>query len=358
MLERYSKIADKVHAGFVVFSLSYRESHFETWRDAETYFRHQETLESDKRTNYETIFHNDLQKPKLDIDITNDHWDHVVIINDILRSLLTTFLEMEIQLDYKDVQLFNSSGISKGKQKWSYHIVVDSYYHNSNDEALALYNRIISKVNPNYREYVDKSIYKSLQQFRLLGNSKCGEDRFKTRMYEWNYNKTLLTWNKLEPVNEFIKSLVVIRDDRSRYRQLKIEAIEKKSVISQSINVTEIEDMVPDGFEIEKEGDYGYKLKRINESYCEICKRIHENENAYIKIEKDLVILKCYRDLSKRFILGNISIKEQRPEPKAIQSIDKRRLAMQSVKRVITNRSPTTNRYKEDSIFYKYDNDH
>lgn len=350
MLESYVKYEERKKEGFVVFSLAGKASHFETWASPDDFQLAMSSAEPHTRSYYETIAKNDPQKPRFDIDISDDHWDYRLIVNDLLSALLATFNKLDIKLGYKDVQIFNSNGISNGKYKWSYHIVIDTYYHSCNDEALTFYNQVISRVNPNFREYIDKSVYKSLQQFRLLGNSKHGENRFKTRMYEWDYNGSPLTWVKATAKEEFIKSLIVVREDLSKYTLLKVEKITRLPSKNELIDESLIEDFIPEGYEIEKTGDFGYKLKRVEDSYCNVCKRVHENENAYIRVSNGLVILKCYRDLSKYYILGTL-------KTKSTEKVNKREIASKSVKKEI---SVMRESYRKSpmNLLYIHENDY
>lgn len=50
-----------------------------------------------------------------------------------------------------------------------------------------------------------------------------------------------------------------------------------------------------------------YRLKRIKSSYCLICKRVHDNENAYININD--MSYGCFRDLSRKTYIDSDIVK-------------------------------------------------
>jgi hypothetical protein len=101
---------------------------------------------------------------------------------DLLRSVVTYFngaLDME-----RDVLLYTSHGANKR----SFHLVINNHAHRNCHEAKMAYDAIHKMMTHKHKDCVDFSVYKSVQQFRLIGSEKFGSGRPKrfanTFMYQ------------------------------------------------------------------------------------------------------------------------------------------------------------------------------
>lgn len=85
--------------------------------------------------------------------------------------------------------LFGSSSLATPQKKYSYHIIVDNFAMPSSLHCRDFTRCIIAQMPENMREYVDDSVNKSNQQFRMWRSCKEGEVtfRFKEIQTEWTY---------------------------------------------------------------------------------------------------------------------------------------------------------------------------
>ena len=79
---------------------------------------------------------------------------------------------------------------SHGENKRSFHIVVRGYCHVNNVEASSLYSLIMKQFPDDLKRYaatIDRSVYSSKQQFRMLGSQKRQSNRPKIFQTIWTY---------------------------------------------------------------------------------------------------------------------------------------------------------------------------
>lgn len=142
----------------------------------------------------ESIYsHPTVQKPHFDIDVDMQKDDEnfksfdnpsdaiITLGNDTKDALIAGIQHVMFSHDVpyeKSKHLLGYS--SHRKDKRSYHIGIIGFYHNSPKEAAAFYKLVIGHIPQHLRKYVDHSVYKINQQFRILGNHKLGKDNIKT----------------------------------------------------------------------------------------------------------------------------------------------------------------------------------
>jgi hypothetical protein len=160
----------------------------------------------------------------------------------------------------------------------SHHIVVTNLSFSATScemLANAIYERVY-KQYPQEASLIDTTVYKKVQMFRLEGSTKYAQRR-------WKY---LADTKELSPLEIFKKGIISyvdechhINDDTVVDTMLDIgvyQPSEYNSDIKRSVK------KIPKGFIARKVLDNLVVLNRIHPSFCDVCKRIHEHENAYM----------------------------------------------------------------------------
>ena len=257
---------------------------FDTPQELEEYIT---DTQKNKRFFYEVIKNRE-QKPHFDIDVDLNLYKNIDpddLIKNILESILTVTKEYDIILDpIRDILIYSSNG----PKKLSYHIIIDNYYHINHKEAGAFYLKVRSKVRKIYIDLIDSKVYSSLQQFRLLGSTKASTNRYKIFVQRGEYI----------PKNELTSSLISYTvggkelphfldiEDEDDDDESKLTLMDGDDLISEAMDMlaTTFGDSHP--FEYKENRDNFMLLKRLYPSYCDLCNRIHENENPYMFITK------------------------------------------------------------------------
>jgi len=276
---------------------------------------------------YETILGDQVQKPHFDIDIkrkdlVGKKYDEIDIVGALVDSLINIFLEMNLPLNLsKNILLFSSHG----KEKLSFHLIIDGYCHSNNLEAKAFYEKVIEDIPKDMRQWIDHAVYSSLQQFRILGNQKVHSNRFKIFMSKWSYydnvifyeypeklrlhkdeinNNNCMSATTIEKIKKrnlhdlsislvtnigsclFLPSFI---NERSNTKNNKYQIVEDldKSVVNNVLNMLGAKANMNI---TDRRFPYRFKsvsgglimLDRIRPSNCQMCKRIHHNENPYL----------------------------------------------------------------------------
>jgi hypothetical protein len=268
---------------------------------------------------FEIILGEQPQKSHFDLDIPFDkiadsdkELFSSKLKDDLIESIIRCYKQcysIDLILD-KDILIYSSHG----SKKQSYHIIVNNYAHLNNKEAEEFYKRSIVNLGDR-KEFIDRAVYKSVQQFRLLGSRKFGSDRPKIFNDKWTYkDKEVIT----EVENHFESSLIsntfqckllpVIIEYKSNFNIVDINL--KDDEISQIIKFVS-QAIKPFVFSLAEFKNNILVLRRLSPSNCIICNRVHEHENPYISIkEMDPYIsiyFNCRRSEGSCFI-GNIII--------------------------------------------------
>src|SRR3984893_10769012 len=144
------------------------------------FWEYYNSLDQDQKFLEEVIFGHLQQYPKYDIDIKDKSSDDRDEVVDILKQIINGVKDT-IHGHYKytidDIIVLESSGLSKGKWKWSFHIHLPQYAFHDYLEALLYHVLLVHHYLPeNISKYVD-NVNKSTQNFRMYGSSKLGEKR-------------------------------------------------------------------------------------------------------------------------------------------------------------------------------------
>lgn len=271
---------------------------------------------------YEVILGSCRQKPRFDLDVNVADFikeypgvDIDVAMNALIDAVVDSCREIITSQGLKfdierDLLLYSSHGDDKG----SYHIVINNWYHNNNEEARAFYRAVETRVSAltagKYMKYLDDSIYSSLQQFRLVGSTKYGKNRFKFYHESFVHHGVQYQHKYLEDVSEpEVKMVTVMCESLVTFCsgcQHIPSMIVRPSQISDS--VATIDDIDVDNYIRMLDAAYpqhpfvyrdvsnGYiNMARIEPSHCPVCKQYHEMENSIIYKRSDRVYWKCRR---------------------------------------------------------------
>lgn len=274
---------------------------------------------------YEVIFMRK-QKPHFDIDIdlkNNREINDKDIVKSVIDGIISVLSEYEVEIDpIKDILIFQSHG----KDKKSYHIVVDHYYHSDNINAYCFYKKVLEKVPGQYRVYIDRSVYKTVQQFRMIGNRKYNTERVKKYLKRNDYIPDDLFRSSLISYIRKSKQLPPFEDEeefKEGYGETNI-SIEDGDIItkamdllSQYLGISKNDSEFP--FFYDNTVDNFIILKRIRAYECRLCQRTHENENPFMFIHKGYLYWNCRRhENNKSTRIGKISTEKEIEEQKEL----------------------------------------
>lgn len=304
------------------------------------FFRYFQEFEPADRSFYEIIFGELPQKPHFDIDIDadnfnqsypNESWD---LGAETLRTALIqacidvlTSLKMPFNLQ-RDLLLYTSHGPTKR----SFHLVLNNICHDGNREARAFYDAVVAQIRiltqNKYAEFVDRGVYSSRQQFRMVGSQKVGSGRpkvfhaqfeFKGQVYEHIYTETttdpeiqglIITYESMVSFISgcsFIPSLVPPRP----YGGTNLSELPDldRTVVSQCLTMLQ-EKMNPCPFTVIGIKGHVISLHRLRPSHCPLCLRQHEHENPRMYLSNGKIFWDCRRndDPTKKFMVGYLAL--------------------------------------------------
>jgi len=275
-----------------------------------------ESLNNKDKNFIEIIFGNKKQKLKFDIDISNNNLDY--FNNNFTNESFEKFMINKIILTFnklyvnKGIKLLTKNDIiicsSHSNNKISYHFIINNYFVNNNLESKYFKDQLKIIINNNsINKFIDDSVYKSTQGFRIINNTKPNQNRF----------KVLLNENEVQDINTIIQyinnccELPNLNENVNKSCKQIITDIDVKKALDISKNYIK-------GFDFrEVHNNSGLLLfDRIKSTYCQICKRVHENDNSLvIQIIKPSVIMYCFRDDLKTGIkIGEYEITEEERE--------------------------------------------
>lgn len=295
-------------------------------------------LPLNKRCFHEVVLDRRPQKMRFDLDIKRYIYFEEKIIEEIKETDVQIFFEQlieSIMLEFSDIgfsirpkdHLLVFS--SHGKEKWSYHIIIDGFYCDTHQDAGELYKRITSRMSKEHLGWLDGSIYSVNHCLRTLGSVK-EDGRIKILEKKWKYkDQEILFEYPEEPRHdnhrlalEFERSFLTLNSNcyplPSFIQKQPLEGMEKK------IEKQAEEDVVHYATLLFK-SLYGdtcvpvgvmnnmIMLSRRYPSGCPICERVHENENAFLWLKpiedseaftKYEIYFHCRRAMGQKIKIG------------------------------------------------------
>jgi hypothetical protein len=249
------------------------------------------------------------QKQKLyfDIDIKEPKPNVVKDLLDYLVNAIKLVLakkDVNILLS-KDILIFSSN--SKDGSRYSYHVILDNYYLDNNEENKSLAMEILSMIPQHLNYYIDNSMYSQKQQLRMLYSSKVNSGRVKIHVSNWEHCGLIINQNI--PANElFRRSCVTVTDYCTKINNIVFEVkcidnTHKKllSSVFEKIKSSELFRI----YEVDKREGNLICLRRKCPGMCTICNRVHEHENAYLVVRSDGgVYFYCRRNNNKNKLIA------------------------------------------------------
>ena len=277
---------------------------------------------------YEVIFGEMPQKPYFDLDIklecpevkSQDLCLSEEESGQLCKQVVEGILKV-IPVNPSDIMIFTSHS----KEKHSYHIVVDNWCFPDYRENKAFSLEVIQLVSPKFRPFIDSSMYKSLQQFRILGSHKWESERIKILDSSSLWKPPIQAENSDHLfILQLSGSLVSNVSYCSLLPSFSHLVPQKPTFVFDATDLTpnEVEKCLnfcakcgnfkhfsDPGFPYRFQETKGHLilLKRISRSFCRVCNRIHESENPFLTISgvnRD-VFFNCRRGNSK-FQIGTL----------------------------------------------------
>ena len=231
-----------------------------------------------------------------------------------------------------DILVFSSHG----KDKFSFHVIIDNYAVENNIQAGEITKKILEGVNHEFIRYIDAGVNKSRQMLRMYLNRKPGTERFKFLNKHWSYfgnpvklhfnTKGDIRWNVTDFNSEHEKALYKrnLKLDKSLISVFRVEPtkinykIEPKEPFNRPVYYEEIDDVdldkiatvLPPGFEIGEFNGSSIRLKRSPGTLCPICNRVHEKDNntLFIAGPEQKVFLQCFRAKNDPTIMTKLKL--------------------------------------------------
>lgn len=202
------------------------------------------------------------QKFRLDLD--GDISDPQLLIRDV-QNFFQIMGHGTPQILFYDIS---------SSDKMSYHLIVSSHYFSDNISCKIFTDSLIqfSQSSP-WTLCVDTGVYKSIQGFRLEGSTKWQQQRWKYLFGTQQINPKSFPDSLLGNINpQTMHHISIPHSQIQKY-------LSSRPKPSPNLTTTSI----PPGFTIRQTLDNGIvTLNRIKPTYCNLCDRIHEHENAYM----------------------------------------------------------------------------
>jgi hypothetical protein len=273
----------------------YSFTFFPTWKELYNFI----SSEGIGRMSLYEVIPDEWQKLHFDLDII-DGVCHQDVLEETVSGIELSFQ----QLYHQPLNLTHDLLVyeSHGNGKYSYHIVIDNYSVSGKKQAKAFYHNVIANMT-NYTKYVDSAVYKSNQQFRLLGCCKHNTDRVKKFVPTWNYKSNIITYNGSEDsALRFRSSLVSLTSYTRRLPNIDVEP--DYSLDDEYLSLPEVKMVLrlcaqhinPFPFVLREVKGKIIVLKRISPSFCNICRRVHQHENPFVLVRNDSVVFYCRRN--------------------------------------------------------------
>lgn len=298
-----------------------------------------------ERSFYEVILGPFAQKPHFDIDIDRKTFEEKypqenfelaadIIIQNVIKASIKVLdcLRQPVSIA-EDILVYSSHG----QDKRSFHLLVNNKCHADNQEARAFAECVLhffkEYTNNKYAEFIDQSVYSSVQQFRILGSSKVGNTRYKIFNEKFMYENKQYTHIYNEPyANDKMKELVQLYESLIGFISgcnLLPSLVYKRSSTTDFSDIPDIaDDTVRDCIAIVKSkmdlspfslGEIKGRtifLVRDYPSYCDTCERTHHAENAFLAIRGGKIYFDCRRwrewaPEKGRLCLGSIDMSQE-----------------------------------------------
>lgn len=232
---------------------------------------------------FEVIPNGVKQRFKFDIDI-NKQIDKQAFLDIFTSAIVQTFKEQyKKDIEYDD--LFITS--SHSSEKTSFHIIIIPYGVKNVQESLRFTESVITNIPPEYKPFIDLSVYKPNQQFRMLYSSKVNSERIKQPVnhnlpFETSMLLSLIRSETIEIMDENYIHTTTVKADITDETVIKVNNLMEELGYLHHFRFSNIT------------GQYIQYL-RIRTSYCPVHEKNHDHENIYITTNNQSVYYNCRR---------------------------------------------------------------
>jgi len=284
-----------------------------------------------ERCFFEVLLPHHRRKPYFDIDISIKDISSDFCPKNFIEKVKKVILNI-IDNPETTILVFNSH---TGK-KYSYHIVIGSFYLNDYRECEEFFRRTVEKLPKEYLSFFDETVYKNTQQFRMIGSHKYGKDNTKILNKKESHNFVIPSryQNERGKYLYILYSSLVSKVERCHpLYGFEVKEKEKYMVTQGSATEHDLEDVLKlfrehslskeGDFEIlnlvEEEGNLVIPLRSHRPYYCEGCKRTHETENPFLTVrgEERTILFDCRRGKNRQFI-GKLGLVNMDDKPKKV----------------------------------------
>lgn len=162
---------------------------------------------------------------------------------------------------------------SSNERKFSRHVIINNYYVSDHFQAMKFAESVVSDMRVGYSHVakcVDMQVYNETQNFRIAGSSKCKDP---------NRVKKIITKHSL--LDSLITNISECKALEDAYRVVENESEDYEMLDLDDEFIAIAKDELP-GMQFSKRKDNILLFKRISHSYCSLCARDHDAENAYV----------------------------------------------------------------------------
>lgn len=224
------------------------------------------------KTYCEVIWGSVPQRLKLDIDAKQP-----TITEEDLVSVVRDCAELAAYRLWPDINAPVHVCLSSNSDKISFHVIIDAFV--SNNLQCAAFTDMVIKIMPaQYAQYVDISVNKSTQNFRLTGSHKPGSTRVKLLPTGVSLEQTLICcYTQQKPKmlpdvvvgrpKELAPAPIADQDELVRETLERFAGLDPSSMFLAAIR--------PAGFYAQ------LNFKRLAPSHCQICSRVHDHDNTF-----------------------------------------------------------------------------
>ena len=248
------------------------------------------SLEPEDRCLYEVIVGKRARKPYFDIDVDLAHDP------EINRKVFDSYIEEFVE-NIKDFMSTYTPKIivftSHREDKLSYHIVVDRVYLKTNEDSKIFADKVLTD---NLKEYVDGRVYNAVQQLRIIGSRKYGKKNVKKvdfmlsdnfyipKTFKPREREIYILASSLVCITEGCKLLEMEHPKKSNSKRMKGAAKVYDVDLALDVLSRHYDNFEPKQIR-ESNGNILVELKSSSRYMCQIHKRYHEHENAFITIK-------------------------------------------------------------------------
>ncbi len=215
------------------------------------------------------------EPPKaIDLDTFEDKSNYV--LKTVVSAIKTAFLiAYEMELSQRNIVICQSvprppPNSVEPKKKCSYHIIVDGYYVNNNEQSREFTRRVANFLPIGVREFLDCGVNNSKQNFRMTGSRKPDSWRIKEIITEHTFENAMITYTI--GCEELADILVVAKED-AKFINMHEDDVRNVLNICRENGI-----MREHAFRSRHNGVFIFDRRRS--SHCEFCNKTHDADNT------------------------------------------------------------------------------